>query len=75
LFILEYVANPIVPKANPVTDAPHEKKFRKNVDSNTLMTIKKGRTMPNSIRNRPRLRRRRGDVIVILLSERSAERC
>jgi hypothetical protein len=48
------------PRNNPPTDAPHEKKFRKNVDSITRMTIKKGRIMPRNIRTKPRLRRRRG---------------
>jgi hypothetical protein len=57
------MANPIVPNDNPATDAPQEKKFKKNVDSNTWMTIKKGRTIPNTIRNMPRLRRSRGEFI------------
>ena len=35
LLPLEYIANPIVPKANPATEAPHEKKFKKNVDCKT----------------------------------------
>ena len=57
------MANPIVPKDNPATDAPQEKKFKKNVDSNTWITIKKGRIMPRNIRSMPRLRRRRGEFI------------
>jgi hypothetical protein len=61
---LEYIANPIVPKDNPATDAPQEKKFKKNVDSNTWMTIRKGKIMPNNIRIMPTLRRRRGEFIV-----------
>jgi hypothetical protein len=60
---LEYIANPIVPNDNPATEAPHEKKFKKNVDSSRWMTIKKGRMMPNSIRNTPRLRRKRGEFM------------
>jgi len=56
-----------VPNDNPATDAPQEKKFKKKVDSSTLMTIKKGRTMPRNIRDRPRPRRRRGEFIGYLL--------
>jgi len=56
---LEYIAKPITPNANPATDAPQEKKFTKKVDSSTWMTIKNGRSMPISIRTKPRLRRRR----------------
>jgi len=52
------MAYPIVPNASPVTDAPHEKKFKKNVDVSTWMTIKKGRTIPNSINTTPRVRRK-----------------
>jgi hypothetical protein len=48
------------PRNNPATDAPHETKFRKNVESIRRMTINKGRTKPNSIRVKPKLRRRRG---------------
>jgi len=62
-FPLEYMAKPMVPKDNPATDAPHEKKFKKNVDSKTWMTIKKGRIIPRSIRATPRARRRRGEFI------------
>jgi hypothetical protein len=58
------MAKPIVPSASPATDAPPAKKFRKKVDSNTLMTIKKGRTIPSSIRITPRLRRKPGDLII-----------
>ena len=54
------VATPIKLKNIPLTDAPHEKKFRKNVDSIKWMTIKKGRITPRDIRTKPRLRRRRG---------------
>jgi hypothetical protein len=57
------MAKPIVPNANPATDAPHEKKFKKNVDSTTWMTIRKGKIIPNIIRMIPRLRRRRGEFI------------
>ena len=39
--VLEYIAKPIVPNDSPATDAPHEKKFKKNVDSNIWMTIRK----------------------------------
>lgn len=74
LLILDHVANPIVPSANPATDAPHEKKFRKKVDSKTWITIKKGRIMPNNIRITPRLRRRRGEFIIgTILTERKVE--
>jgi hypothetical protein len=61
---LEYIAKPIVPKDSPATDAPQEKKFKKKVDSNTWMTIKNGKIIPNNIRITPRLRRRRGEFIV-----------
>lgn len=64
-FVLDHIANPIVPNASPATDAPHEKKFKKNVDSNTWMRIKKGRRMPKNIRIKPRLRRRRGLFIMV----------
>jgi hypothetical protein len=62
---LVYIANPIVANDSPATEAPHEKKFRKNVDSRIWMTIKKGRKMPRSIRIMPRLRRKRGFVIKV----------
>jgi hypothetical protein len=68
---LEYIANPIVPKDNPATDAPQEKKFKKKVDSNTWITIKKGRIMPRNIRIMPRLRRRRGEFMIYLRAERN----
>jgi hypothetical protein len=58
-----YRANPIVPNDKPVIDAPQEKKFKKNVDSSTWMTIKKGRSIPRDIRITPRLRRKRGEFI------------
>lgn len=32
---LDHNAKPIVPNASPATEAPHEKKFKKNVDSST----------------------------------------
>ena len=63
---LDHKAKPIVLNANPATEAPHEKKFKKNVDSSTLMTIKKGRMMPNSIRITPRLSKRRGEFIIFI---------
>jgi hypothetical protein len=68
------MANPIVPKDNPATDAPQEKKFRKNVDSSTLMTIKKGRIIPRSIKATPTLNRKRGEFIVRISSTLSATR-
>ena len=55
------MANPIVPNDNPATEAPQEKKFKKNVDSKTWMTIKNGRIMPRSISIMPRLSRNRGE--------------
>jgi hypothetical protein len=61
----EYIANPIIPSDKPATEAPQEKKFRKKVDSKTLMTIKKGRTMPRSIRNSPRPSRKLGEFMLI----------
>jgi hypothetical protein len=61
-----HIAKPIVPNARPATEEPQEKKFQKNVDSSTLMTIKKGRIMPRSINTMLRLRRRRGEFIVYL---------
>ncbi len=66
LFPLEYIANPIVPNARPATEAPQEKKFKKKVDSSTLMTIKKGKAMPKSIRITPRIRNRRGEFIIFI---------
>jgi len=62
-FNLEYHANPIVPKDKPATDIPQDKKFRKKVDSNKWITIKKGRITPMSNRITPRRRRRRGEFI------------
>jgi hypothetical protein len=62
LLFLDHNAKPIVPKANPVTEAPHAKKFKKKVDSSTLITIKKGKMMPKSSRKMPRVRRKRGDL-------------
>src|SRR5688572_25320521 len=59
------VATPMMPRNSPATEAPHEKKFRKKVDSRTRITIKKGMTTPRTIRIRPRLRRRRGEFIII----------
>jgi len=58
------VATPMMPRNNPPTDAPHEKKFRKKVDSNICINIRKGRTTPRIIRIRPRPRRRRGEFII-----------
>jgi len=52
-----------MPSESPVTEAPHEKKFNKNVDSSKWTTIKNGRMIPNSIRNTPKVRRKRGLVI------------
>jgi hypothetical protein len=63
--LLAYMANPIVPNDNPATEAPHEKKFKKKVDSKMWMTIKKGRITPRSIRITPRLRRKRGFVSML----------
>jgi len=62
---LDHIAKPIVPNDSPATDAPQEKKFKKKVDSRTWISIRKGRSMPRSIRIRPRLRRRRGEFIII----------
>src|SRR5687768_6747369 len=64
LLFLEYIAKPIVPNASPATDAPQERKFKKKVDSNALMSIRKGRSIPRSIRTTPKIRRRRGDFII-----------
>ena len=63
---LDHVAKPIVPNASPATEAPHEKKFKKKVDSSTWMTIKKGRIMPRSINTILRPRRRRGEFIIFI---------
>jgi len=57
----------MVPKDNPATEAPQERKFKKKVDSSAWMTIRKGRSMPRSISIKPRLRRKRGEFIVYLL--------
>jgi hypothetical protein len=66
LRFLDHNAKPIVPKDNPATEAPHAKKFKKKVDSSTLITIRKGKTIPRSISRMPRLRRKRGDLIIFL---------
>jgi len=71
LFPLVHIAKPIVPNASPATEAPHEKKFKKKVDSKTCMTIKKGRIMPRSISTTLRLRRRRGEFITYPRAERT----
>src|SRR5215216_1353230 len=55
------MAKPIVPNYNPATEAPHEKKFKKNVDSKRWMTIKNGRMMPRSIKTIPKISRKRGE--------------
>ena len=60
---LDHIAKPIVPSDRPATEAPHEKKFQKNVDSSTLMTIRNGRITPSSIKNVPSPRRKRGEFI------------
>ena len=57
------MAKPIVPKDNPATEAPQEKKFKKKVDSKTWITIKNGRMMPKSIKTMPRISRSRGDFM------------
>jgi hypothetical protein len=62
---LDHNAKPIVPKANPATEAPHAKKFKKKVDSTTLITIKNGKIMPNSSRVTPKMRRKRGDLSMV----------
>ena len=59
----EYIAKPMVPNANPDTEAPQDRKFKKKLDSNTCITIKKGRTIPTNIRNMPMPSRRRGEFI------------
>jgi hypothetical protein len=64
---LDHNAKPMVPSANPATDAPYEKKFKKKVDSSTSMTIKRGRTIPRNIRAMPSPRRKPGDLIIYLL--------
>ena len=64
LLFLDHNAKPTVPKANPATDAPYAKKFKKKVDSSTLINIKKGKMMPKSIRMTPKVRRKRGDLSI-----------
>lgn len=72
LLFLDHNAKPTVPSANPATDAPYAKKFKKKVDSSTLITIKKGRAIPRSIRSIPRLRSKTGDLnIYISRTDRS----
>src|SRR5258706_306841 len=58
--IFDHVATPMKLRNIPLTDAPHEKKFRKNVDSIMWMTIKKGKATPRNISTKPMPRRRRG---------------
>lgn len=65
LFIVVNIASPIIPRNNPPTDAPQLKKLRKNVDGTIFSTIKKGRIQPNRSRIRPKVRRKRGDFILI----------
>ena len=60
---LEYIANPIVPNARPATEAPHEKKFKKNVDSRIWMTIRNGRAIPKNIKRIPRPKSKLGEFI------------
>ncbi len=43
----------MMPKNIPTNDAPYEKKFRKNVDSSTLITIRRGNTTPSTIKKAP----------------------
>ena len=60
----------IMPSKKPSVDDPCERKFKKNVDSTRRMTIIKGRKIPNSIRNKPRPRRKRGDLILVHTANR-----
>ena len=53
----------MVPNASPATEAPHEKKFKKNVDSKTWITIRKGKIIPRSMSPTPMPRRKRGEFI------------
>ncbi len=62
-----------MPNAIPATEAPQAKKFRKKVDARTWMTIRKGRIMPRSIRVTPRLRRKRGELIIIFRTAKNAK--
>ena len=66
---LEYMANPIVPNASPATEAPHEKKFKKNVDSRTWMTIRNGRAIPKNIKRIPRAKSKLGEFIKLFSSK------
>ncbi len=42
---------PAMPSKNPNSEAPNERKFKKNVDSTTWIVIKNGMIQPNNINN------------------------
>ena len=58
-------ATAITLRNNPATEDVHERKLRKKPSGSMRMTISTGRIKPNSIRIRPRVRRKRGDLILV----------
>ena len=58
-------ATAITLRNNPATDDVHERKLRKKPSGRMRMTINTGRMKPNSIRIMPRVRRKRGDLILV----------
>jgi hypothetical protein len=54
------MAIPSKPRKRPIIEAAKERKFKKKVDSRTLITIKKGATAPNNTRINPIRIRDRG---------------
>ena len=58
-------ATAITLRNNPATEDVHERKLRKKPSGRMRMTINTGRMKPNSIRIKPRLRRKRGDLILV----------
>ena len=58
-------ATAITLRNNPATDDVHERKLRKKPSGSMRMTINKGTIKPNSIRIIQRVRRKRGDLILV----------
>lgn len=62
--IFVHVATPIKPRNNPLTEAPHATKFRKNVDGMICIIINRGMIQPVNNRIKPRLSRKRGSFLM-----------
>ena len=65
LLSLTIIAAPIKPRNNPATEEVQPRKFNVNVDGMTCITINKGMIQPENNRIKPRLRRRRGEIIML----------